>query len=559
MESSSPTLDPLKTTSISPVGNTAFLLSSALVIIVCVAFNWMTGHRGAFLNDQSLIWDGAWRILQGQVPYRDFWMPFGPVTFAIQAVFFRVMGVTWAATVASACLSTALATTISIRLARLLLPEAPRPFALLSGLSVGLLFQAIFGTLWMEQTAFLFGLASLWLILESPKRRALLGISGICLVLSVLSKQNAGGLMTLYAAGLIVILYLPSPRRIMASLLWCGTGFLLGVCVFLLWLFTWSDPAQFLNLYFKSASGIGQSRMSLDLIWAILSFEAAGNIGQLANLLCQPIGLAALVIGLSDASRRGRFFVFAPAGYLCAGLPVVQVVFQVTTRNEEENVLFLSALAVSLAVSLALLIVRNFDVIPVAAVTPALRLPSRRVVALVCAGSLCLFQLGFLFHGTRVAWRRLVQEFEPGAVFSVRMRDPGLNGLLCGSPGIFAQTVELKCEDFEAVTAYLKQKPGNFYIFGDAVLLYGLLQRPSPQPVLHFMRTYEFLSSQLPGVDQAMVHALRKNGVTTIVNETSRWYFTDPVQTFPALWRYMQEDFTITARFGIYEVWEKKQ
>src|SRR5690349_21181100 len=37
---------------------------------------WEVGHRGLFMLDQSIVFDGAWRMVQGQVPYRDFVMPF---------------------------------------------------------------------------------------------------------------------------------------------------------------------------------------------------------------------------------------------------------------------------------------------------------------------------------------------------------------------------------------------------------------------------------------------------------------------------------------------------
>jgi hypothetical protein len=55
-------------------------LACGLVAAFAFAFNWATGHRGVFLLDQSVIFVGGWRILQGQTPYKDFLFPFGPVT-----------------------------------------------------------------------------------------------------------------------------------------------------------------------------------------------------------------------------------------------------------------------------------------------------------------------------------------------------------------------------------------------------------------------------------------------------------------------------------------------
>src|SRR3982750_635103 len=87
-----------------------YALACGILAAVAFAFNWATGHRGVFLLDQSMIFDGGWRILEGQTPYRDFLIPFGPITFYIQALFFRVFGVNWTATVIPACLFSAIAT-----------------------------------------------------------------------------------------------------------------------------------------------------------------------------------------------------------------------------------------------------------------------------------------------------------------------------------------------------------------------------------------------------------------------------------------------------------------
>ena len=56
-----------------------------------------SGRNGFFALDQSIIFDGAYRIISGQTPYRDFFMPIGPVVFWIQAVFFKLFGVNYTA------------------------------------------------------------------------------------------------------------------------------------------------------------------------------------------------------------------------------------------------------------------------------------------------------------------------------------------------------------------------------------------------------------------------------------------------------------------------------
>ena len=41
---------------------------------------YVSGMRGFFAMDQSIVFDGGWRVLQGQIPYKDFVIPFGPIS-----------------------------------------------------------------------------------------------------------------------------------------------------------------------------------------------------------------------------------------------------------------------------------------------------------------------------------------------------------------------------------------------------------------------------------------------------------------------------------------------
>jgi hypothetical protein len=53
------------------------------IVLWSFAWTFYLGHCGIFAFDQSMMFDGAWRILSGQAPFKDFIMAFGPVSFAI--------------------------------------------------------------------------------------------------------------------------------------------------------------------------------------------------------------------------------------------------------------------------------------------------------------------------------------------------------------------------------------------------------------------------------------------------------------------------------------------
>src|SRR5262245_45087593 len=70
------------------------------LILLCVftlgvAVNLYFGRRGFLPLDQSIVFDGGWRMLNGQMPFRDFTAPAAIAPSAMQVPFFALFGVTW--------------------------------------------------------------------------------------------------------------------------------------------------------------------------------------------------------------------------------------------------------------------------------------------------------------------------------------------------------------------------------------------------------------------------------------------------------------------------------
>lgn len=117
------------------------------------------GRRGFMPLDQSICFDGGWRILDGQIPFRDYTAPNGFTVHVLQAAFFGVLGVTWFAYVLHAAVINGLFVVLVDRLLVLLGLErwASSLFAACSAL----LFYPPFGVPYMDQHAFFFSLAAL--------------------------------------------------------------------------------------------------------------------------------------------------------------------------------------------------------------------------------------------------------------------------------------------------------------------------------------------------------------------------------------------------------------
>jgi len=75
-----------------------------------IIINQYYGNRGAFPMDSFFHFDAAYRILNGEHPFKDFWVVSGPIVDYIQATFFYIFGVNWQSYVLHASLFNALIT-----------------------------------------------------------------------------------------------------------------------------------------------------------------------------------------------------------------------------------------------------------------------------------------------------------------------------------------------------------------------------------------------------------------------------------------------------------------
>jgi hypothetical protein len=79
------------------MANRRDLLSAAGVFALTAALLWwLAGQRLVWTNDEGIYLDGALRTLNGQMPYRDFFVLTGPGTFWNVAAFFQLFGVSLA-------------------------------------------------------------------------------------------------------------------------------------------------------------------------------------------------------------------------------------------------------------------------------------------------------------------------------------------------------------------------------------------------------------------------------------------------------------------------------
>lgn len=179
-----------------------------------------------------LAWEGAYRLSEGQVPFRDFGLPLGFGFWIIPALFFKLFGVQMI-TLVKAQVFVNIITMVAFRsiLKTLGTPAAARLIALLV---LALSYVLVNFWPWYNNMVFVYELLAIQMLLlgcyrlSGLKAHLLVVLSTFFVVLAIFTKQDGGGLALLVVSGLIV-LYALRHRRWSFLATYAVSGLLWGL------------------------------------------------------------------------------------------------------------------------------------------------------------------------------------------------------------------------------------------------------------------------------------------------------------------------------------------
>ncbi len=517
--------------------------------------------------DQSIAFDGGWRVLCGQVPLRDYFAPNGFPMHAVQALFFALFGVNWLAL----CLHAALVNAAACALAQSLLTRAGlRPAkALAFSAATAFVFSPPFGTPYMETHAFLFCLAALsaaWSACAGRTARVRNAASfalGPLLALAYLDKQIPS--VFFLPLCLAFSAFAPHGRwralaRMLLSLAVTATALLAGA-----WML--GIEARDADLYLRqlpAEEGARRIDYVPDLASLLRRFEETREqLGLWSIAAVHALGLPALLAALLLARRwwgRSDWPWARPLGaaVLAQALLLACLGFIALTSNDKELGVPLVFLASGLAAA------------ALEGAGRALGPRAQRVGAL--AGlALAVFAL-------RDAWRfdrnvnatRKVNDivFDAAAAELAGAELPqAWHPLRWATPRL----VSYGAADVSALSSHLAQRPGAFWLIGDAAVLYGACGKPSVLPALWF---HPGLTFPLPGdarfeaFEARLIENFERYDVRTVVIEPRVWigYRAAPgetpkaryvtLETFPRVAQLVSERLANERSFGPIRVLE---
>jgi hypothetical protein len=479
-----------------------------------VGVNLVFGRRGFMPLDHSIVFDGGWRLLSGQIPFRDFTAPSGIVPAAMQVPFFALFGVTWFALCLHASIVNGIFCAAVFALLRLC--GSTRLEAALFGGLTAFFFYPPTGTPFMDQHSFFF-MTLMWLaavigtVSTGRAEWAAWFTVPMLFTLGFLSGQIPVSFGALCVAAWVVVHRARAPRWIGAL----GAGALfVGLCALLAAAAWRVDLRSAFEHLVRAPLSVGGARTA-----------HAGVIGPVrliaATLVHMPgwlrlwsfdAALAAAILALATARNDGparlRLWMLASSIFATAG-------FLAYTRTLFQTGVALAMATVALAV----------------AALPTVRL--RRLGAAVAALVALAAVRDTVWFVTTVDGPRIEHvRYDPGeADLATGHLPPGLE-FMRWSRG----ASHYEPEEMTALVRYLHDADGNFFLIGDSSILYGLARKPSVSPVLWFdpgLTTPPPGSAQFSQFEAELLDRITRDNVHRIVVEGPLTWMKLTAHDFP--------------------------
>lgn len=542
-------------------------------------FCYACGSRGFFPLDQSIVYDGAWRIIQGQIPFKDFIAPIGPVVFWWQALLFCLFGASYASYLLGAAVLNSAAAVMSFLLVRKFSPNSlVAPFC--SGLLSAVWFYPQIGTTYPDQTAMFLCLSAFFCalsrtgsatpdygdseILDFNKDQKTLERLGKLLVFipsdgkkrfeaadfaagilwgaAFLTKQN-------FAVFFLPLLFVsvpfapPTPKIERLHSFWGGVLFAMGA--FVVWLLIFSDWRLFVKYFLAIPINEGLRRLGGSTGAAEIRLNA---IVLLANLA---LASASFVV-LAGAARKGwmrrrgddaPFLAVATLFLITYSYVMIK-----TTNNNPENAWGFLPL------------IFGFGHPILERVAGWLGKTTRGAVRVAEV----LLLAAVIATGALSAWNRAALDFAWPANFERLAWPPNAAPLQwCDQTpaGITAdgRRVVIFKSDVERLTKYLAASNSKFFVFPDFTALYGFVGVDSPQPLLWFHKGLTYSRNYDGTLDLRITSSLKKNDIDTIILERFSWFGTQArLDDFPKLKKFIAANFVYEGDIGIYKILRRR-
>ena len=502
-----------------------------LLFAIGVGVNLTFGRRGFLPLDQSIVFDGGWRLVSGQLPFRDFVAPSGVVPSAIQAAFFSTLGVTWFAYCLHASVVNGLFSIAVYGLLRLC--GSTRIEAAAFGAMSAFFFYPPTGTPFTDQHS-LFFMTLMFLAVAAGTVAAGAAELSAWFAVPILFTLgfSSGQIPVAFGAVCVAIWVACHPRRAPRWLAALAAGTICtAVCLLLIhavwspdwkaaWEYSVTLPLQVAGDRTARPGAAGPVRMVL------ATFVRFPFWVQLWSLDLALITAIALMLVRRSSTR------WPLHAWLLFSCLVTTAAFLAFTRTLMQTGLALTMVIVGVAIAALR------EALPRAVAAPIIAM-----IGLAAVRDTAVFV-------AKVDSPRLEHvQYDAGEAARAEGRlPPGLE-FMRWSRGPSAYDAG----ELTALVRFLRDAEGNFLLIGDSSILYGLTGKPSVSPVLWFDPRLTMPHPEAPEFvqfERALIERVRTHDVRRVVLDRSKTWTHLTFEHFPQLVKVTRNGGCGEKRFG---------
>ena len=236
---------------------TFFLATIAFLV------NYHYGFIGVMPMDNTVLFNGGYRILKGYIPFTDYWLVTGPLLDYLNALFFKLLGISWSTFIIhSSIINSILAISSFYFFQKINLSIR---FSFFYALLISILFYPVVGTPFVDHHSTFFMILAFYgliLAVKTNNTNYILFIPSF-LVLSFFSKQTpaAYGIITISFFILIISFFDKEKGKEIFKKSVIGSLFAI-ISIFLFFFLTKIEFSDFFQQYINFGSTIGKTRLS---------------------------------------------------------------------------------------------------------------------------------------------------------------------------------------------------------------------------------------------------------------------------------------------------------
>ncbi len=239
------------------------LLPVLFIGIFSFAINYHYGFIGIMPMDNTVLYNGGYRVLNGYIPFSDYWLVTGPLLDYLNALFFLILGVSWKTFIIHSSFFNLLIALASYFLFFQL--GLSKKFSLFYSLLISILFYPVVGTPFVDHHSTFFLILAFYTFIFSIKKKDYIYFIYIPIFfcLSFLSKQTPAAYGLIAILPLIFLLCFWDKNNFKKILLYFIYGSIIST-IFLIIFFIFSNINinNFIDQYILFAGTIGDYRIS---------------------------------------------------------------------------------------------------------------------------------------------------------------------------------------------------------------------------------------------------------------------------------------------------------